>query len=67
MLDFDKFKQRAGGGHFIDGDKLFKIGKYKGISVEDVYDEHPDYIEWVYNTTTDEYDLEVLESLLGYN
>ena len=66
MLDFNKFKQKArvNDGHFIDESKLFRIGKYKGISVEDVCDSDPNYVEWVYDTTIDKYDLEVLESIL---
>jgi len=57
-------------GHFIEEDPIkkgvfiFKVGKYKGIDVESVYEDDEGYIDWVYRTTEDLFDLDVLNGII---
>ena len=63
-MNIDKFKSNT--GHFIessDSGPMFKVGKYKGRSVKDVYLEDEDYLEWVYSTTESSFDQGVIESV----
>jgi len=66
-MNLDKFKSKQ--GHFIetiDGKHVFKIGKYKGITVEKVYEDDDSYVEWAYNTSDSEFDHDAILSITSF-
>lgn len=42
-------------------DDIFQFGKHKGSQVEDVIEDHPDYIEWLIKNEVREFDEEAMQ------
>ena len=56
MREFAQQEQNAGAANMnIDEAKkvIIVFGAHKGKSMGQVYEEKPDYIEWIYNNTKD--------------
>jgi len=51
-------------GHFFEGE-YFRIGKYKGEHIGDIIEKDRKYVEWVYNTTENDYDSNLIDEQLG--